>query len=103
MKYSFDWMEIERRRKEWIDILEEATVPIQTFEGELHNPNLDESDVVYIKYLCEVHPKLERLIPEIIKEAMLFGDNVFSQIENFPTPTLFLSVTHCYPLWLSIL
>ena len=77
MKYSFDWMEIERRRKEWLDTLEEATVPIKKFDGAIHNPNLDESDVIYIKYLCEVHPKLERLIPEIIKEAMLFGDNVF--------------------------
>ena len=39
MKYSFDWMEIERRRMEWLETLEEATVPIQTFEGEIHNPN----------------------------------------------------------------
>ena len=60
MKYSFDWMEIERRRLEWLDTLEEATVPIKTFEGALHNPNLDESDVIYIKYLCELHTMLER-------------------------------------------
>ena len=77
MKKSYALEEIERRCNNWKDIVWSASTNTWHLEGEPMFNKLDEGDADYIEAVMDKNPKLRRLMPDIIFEAMTHGDNEF--------------------------
>ena len=78
-KFRFDNKEIEQMSSDWLEIVQVSSAPVY-IDGEAENTILDDSDVSYIKKIMEENPKLERLMPHIIKEVICM---YHSYIEEF--------------------
>jgi len=70
MKITLDNHAISKMCNEWMQIVEVSTEPVY-IDGEASNTVLDDCDLAYIKEIMEENPKLERLMPYIIKEVII--------------------------------
>ena len=77
MKYRYDIDDIENLSSEWHTILECTAYKMlddkmrQREEVEFEFSTLDTCDMRYIDRVFQKHPKMRRLMPSIIKEAMI--------------------------------
>ena len=76
-RITFPIEEIERRCNNWKEIVWSASTNDWHLEGESMFNNLDGADADYIEHIMDKHPKLRRLMPDIIYETITFGDNEF--------------------------